>query len=139
MITYDTTTPYSPHYPLSKSFALFESLLFRHSVSRPPHSTLVFNRSDVQKILQFTTDQYYRLWRVFKVACCPKRQIMKLKQVGSCDVEGTEYYSRVNRGLDKAEEEEIVVTFPEPVEEEEEEEEEEEVVPGEEDGEEEAL
>lgn len=67
------------------------------------------------------SDQYYRLWRVFKVACGGERVILRLEQVGSCGVEGSGYFTGKPRGLERAEEGGVVVTFPEPEPEEEEE------------------
>lgn len=103
---------------MSKSFKKFEHLLLTHSVDRPPHSVLVFSRTDVESILKFMTNQYYRMWHVYKTACSkPGRVITSFTQTSVGDVEAPQEFFRTNRGLDKAEESNIVVTFPEPMEE----------------------
>jgi len=122
VVDYDTSTPCSPDFPMQKSYDKFTGLLMAHAVDRPPHSVLIFNRQDVSSILNFVTNQYYRLWRVYKTACSPHRIVKALKQASCNSVEVAESFLGRVRGLGKAEESKVVQTFPEIVEEEEEEE-----------------
>ena len=125
VVDYDVSTPCSPDYTMGKSHDLFVKLLMSHAVDRPPHSVLIFSRSDVSSILSFVTDQYYRMWRVYKTACSPHRVVKAFRQAQSGGVETPDALLGKNRGLEWAEESKIVQTFPEVVEEEEEVEEEE--------------
>jgi hypothetical protein len=114
IVAYDISTPYSASYTLAKSHALFTKLLLKHSVERPPSAMLLFTREDVDQIADFMLQQYYRMWRVYKVACCKRVQV-RVTQVSG----GVECASTKGRGLASADEMDVVTIFPEPAEEEE--------------------
>ncbi|GMI19420.1 hypothetical protein TeGR_g12329 [Tetraparma gracilis] len=112
LVAHDTSTPYSPSHPLSKTHKMFVDLLMKHSIDRPPLHMKLFSREDVAQIDEFMLQQYFRMWRVHKVACCPRVQVRVEQTVGGVEVPPK------GRGLGIADEADVVVLFPEPVEEE---------------------
>eukprot|EP01031_Cornospumella_fuschlensis_P036138 gene36138-43831_t len=50
---------------MQKSFAFFEDLLIKHSVHSPPKSIKVFERIDVDCIMEYILERYYRHFKVY--------------------------------------------------------------------------
>ena len=48
------------------SFAHFQAMLLSHSVERPPVSIQVFSEKDLEAILRYTIDSYYRQYNLYK-------------------------------------------------------------------------
>jgi len=80
IVSYDIGTPYAPTYTLAKSHSLFVSILLKHAIEQPPHSMLLFSKDDVANITEFMLQQYYRMWRVYKVACCDRVQVSPMRR-----------------------------------------------------------
>jgi hypothetical protein len=60
----DCSTPTGDN-TAAKSYSRFEELLLKHSVSRPPKSILVFEREDIDPIIEYVTERYFRNFPVF--------------------------------------------------------------------------
>mmetsp|Transcript_2154 Transcript_2154/g.2244 ORF Transcript_2154/g.2244 Transcript_2154/m.2244 type:complete len:180 (+) Transcript_2154:81-620(+) len=48
-----------------KSYQRFEEILLRHSVDRPPKSIKIFDRRDIEPIIDFVSERYFRNFMVF--------------------------------------------------------------------------
>ncbi|KXZ53860.1 hypothetical protein GPECTOR_6g778 [Gonium pectorale] len=53
---------------LENSFLLFKELLLAHSVQRPPYSIGLFTFSEMQKIMDWMLDSYYRHYKLYQYA-----------------------------------------------------------------------
>ncbi len=51
---------------MASGFELFQTLLLKHSVERPPFSVGVFRYEQVKAIVQFATNHYFRYLKLFQ-------------------------------------------------------------------------
>ena len=58
------------------SFAHFQELLLTHSVERPPISIQVFGEKDLEAILRYTIDSYYRQFNLYKYIFSAKLRLV---------------------------------------------------------------
>ncbi|KAL8004211.1 putative flagellar C1a complex subunit C1a-32 [Plasmopara halstedii] len=56
---------------LTESFEKFQSTLLTHSVNRSPNSVGIFCREEVDKIVDYVTDSYYRHFELYKCIFTP--------------------------------------------------------------------
>eukprot|EP01041_Mallomonas_annulata_P001202 gene1202-2337_t len=87
--------------PLSNSdssFALFRETLLRHSVERPPVSIQVFYREDIEPMVEYALESYYRQFRVYKYIFTDKTRVI-LKQVLPQDVDTPKIGLPLNSGF----------------------------------------
>ena len=54
------------------SFQEFKNMLLYHSVERPPISAGIFEENDIDNIVQYILDSYYRHYRLFKYIFTPQ-------------------------------------------------------------------
>jgi hypothetical protein len=50
---------------MERSFLLFKELLLSHSVQRPPYSVGLFTFSEMQKVMDWMLDSYYRHYKLY--------------------------------------------------------------------------
>lgn len=53
---------------LERSFLLFKELLLAHSVQRPPYSIGLFTFAEMQRIMDWMLDSYYRHYKLYQYA-----------------------------------------------------------------------
>ncbi|KAL0228338.1 hypothetical protein RCL1_004481 [Eukaryota sp. TZLM3-RCL] len=58
---------------LDRSFTLFNDLLVKHSVQRPPFSMCYFSHIDVKNIVEFFTNSYFRYFDMYKYVFIPNQ------------------------------------------------------------------
>ncbi|KAG2437565.1 hypothetical protein HYH02_011207 [Chlamydomonas schloesseri] len=51
--------------PMERSFLLFKELLLAHSVQRPPYSVGLFSFMEMQKVMDWMLDSYYRHYKLY--------------------------------------------------------------------------
>ena len=56
-----------------QAFARFKNTLLEHSIQRPPYSVGVFSLKDVNLVVDFVTDSYFRHFKLFRYAFTPKQ------------------------------------------------------------------
>ena len=68
--TDDTNPPPSRTPHMQDSFDRFVEMLLKHSVQNPPFQLKVFERSYVDKILDYVTTSYFRQFRLYQYIFC---------------------------------------------------------------------
>jgi hypothetical protein len=63
------------HRDIRQSFERLKILLLEHSVDRPPWSVGVFDESDIDPMLQFSTNSYFRHFRLYRMTMAPRVQL----------------------------------------------------------------
>lgn len=79
LFTRDTSSS-SPLSNTEDSFSYFRDLILRHSVQRPPRSIKIFNREDVDPMIDYVLESYFRQFQVYKYIFTPKTRLV-LRQV----------------------------------------------------------
>lgn len=83
---------------IESSFTFFQDVLMKHCVERVPYNIKVFDESDVEPIIDFVTESYYRQFRLFNyIFGCLKR--LQLKQVMPNEVEMPATQQPLSSGL----------------------------------------
>ena len=67
------------HRDVRQSFFRLKELLLEHSVERPPWSVGIFEEADIDPILTYATNNYFRHFRLYRMCMAPRVQ-MELKQ-----------------------------------------------------------
>ena len=70
---------------IQKSFDHLKTLLFRHSVERPPHSVGIFSVADVKEMIDYVSNSYYRHFSLYKFIFT-KRSVVQLSQQQQCAI-----------------------------------------------------
>ena len=81
----DTNT-HDPARTREASFAHFQKLLLSHSVERPPKSIQVFTEQDLELILKYAIDSYFRQFNLYKYVFSPRLRLL-MNQMMPHDVE----------------------------------------------------
>lgn len=71
----DTTT-YDPARTREASFSYFQNLLLSHSVERSPKSIQVFVEKDLELILKYVVDSYFRQFHLYKYVFSPRLRLI---------------------------------------------------------------
>ena len=67
------------HRDVRQSFFRLKELLLEHSVERPPWSVGIFDEADIDPILTYATNNYFRHFRLYRMCMAPRVQL-ELKQ-----------------------------------------------------------
>jgi CRISPR/Cas system CSM-associated protein Csm2 small subunit len=59
-----------------EGFKLLKKVLERHSLQRPPFSMLIFDQSDIQKIIDFTLKTFFRHFSLYEFSFKPRRELV---------------------------------------------------------------
>jgi len=70
------TNSTSPLNNAEESFSYFRDLILRHSVQRPPRSIQIFSRDDVDPIIDYALESYFRQFLVYKYIFTPKTRLV---------------------------------------------------------------
>ena len=81
----DTST-HDPARSREASYLHFQNLLMKHSVERPPINIQVFTEKDLELILKYAVDSYFRQFNLYKYIFSPRLRLIA-KQVMPQDVE----------------------------------------------------
>ena len=81
----DTST-HDPARSRDVSYLHFQDLLMKHSVERPPINIQVFTEKDLELILKYAVDSYFRQFNLYKYIFSPRLRLIA-KQVMPQDVE----------------------------------------------------
>ena len=57
-------------------FKLLKRILEKHSLQRPPFSILIFDRSDIEKIVDFTLKTFFRHFILYEFSFKPRRELV---------------------------------------------------------------
>jgi hypothetical protein len=55
---------------------LLRKALDRHSLQRPPFSILIFEQSDIAKIVDFTSKTFFRHFSLYEFSFKPRRELV---------------------------------------------------------------
>ncbi|ORX81545.1 hypothetical protein BCR32DRAFT_10110 [Anaeromyces robustus] len=56
----------SPYMKLEEDYALFQNLILKHSIDRPPFSKKYFSLDQISKITEYATNTYFRHYSLYK-------------------------------------------------------------------------
>jgi hypothetical protein len=65
-----------------QAFAHFKKVLLEHSIQRPPYSVGVFSLKDVQLVVDYVTDSYFRHFKLYRYAFT-KKQVLAFSTMPS--------------------------------------------------------
>ena len=74
------------HRDIRQSFQRLKQLLLEHSVERPPWSVGIFEDIDIDPMLKFATNSYFRHFRLYRMSMAPRVQL-ELQQHNSGFIE----------------------------------------------------
>eukprot|EP00596_Hydrurales_sp_CCMP1899_P007705 CAMPEP_0119051172 /NCGR_PEP_ID=MMETSP1177-20130426/72879_1 /TAXON_ID=2985 /ORGANISM="Ochromonas sp, Strain CCMP1899" /LENGTH=194 /DNA_ID=CAMNT_0007030289 /DNA_START=28 /DNA_END=612 /DNA_ORIENTATION=+ len=81
----DTST-HDPIQSRTHSFETFQQLMLKHSIHKPPISIQVFDESDLEAILKYVIESYYRQFNLYKYVFSPRLRLI-IKQVLPLEIE----------------------------------------------------
>jgi hypothetical protein len=79
---------------VEKSFAYFQQLLLKHSVERPPHSVAIFKPADVEGVVDFALQSYFRNYDLYSYVFGTQTKVT-IRQTSASGVE----YAKVGMPL----------------------------------------
>lgn len=71
---------------MSRSFAFFQTQLLKHAIESPPSSIKVFEQKDVEGIMDFMLERYYRHFKVYSYIFSTQ-VLLSLEQADRNDLE----------------------------------------------------
>lgn len=76
-----------PNVTVVDSFGLFTKQLVKHSVHHPPFSVEIFSQYDVKNMASYVHNTYYRHFKMYQYAFCPKQVAFVESRIAGDNVE----------------------------------------------------